>query len=131
MKNKIFHLLLVVLPAAAAVLNGLPKSVRMRFADQDGPFYAYESGFSMIPVGYANWGHMLAGIAACVLAVLALAYFFRPQDKLRKVMTGISIAAATVLMLCMLLFGSGTLYSWAVAVLLIAEWLLLRQKKAL
>lgn len=125
MKNLISHLLLVVLPAAAAVLNGLPKSVRMRFADQDGPFYAYESGFSMIPVGYANWGHMLSGIGACILLVLALVYFFRPQDKLRKVMTGISITATAVLVLCMVLFGSGTLYSWAVAVLLAAEAMLL------
>ena len=125
MKNLISHLLLVVLPAAAAVLNGLPESVRMRFADQDGPFYAYESGFSMIPVGYANWGHMLSGIGACILLVLALVYFFRPQDKLRKVMTGISITATAVLVLCMVLFGSGTLYSWAVAVLLAAEVMLL------
>ena len=125
MKNIISHLLLVVLPAAAAVLNGLPKSVRMRFADQDGPFYAYESGFSMIPVGYANWGHMLSGIGACILLVLALVYFFRPQDKLRKVMAGISITATAVLVLCMVLFGSGTLYSWAVAILLAAEAMLL------
>ena len=125
MKNIFSHLLLVVLPAAAAVLNGLPESVRMRFADQDGPFYAYESGFSMIPVGYANWGHMLSGIGACILLVLALVYFFRPQDKLRKVMTGISITATAVLVLCMVLFGSGTLYSWAVAILLAAEALLL------
>ena len=125
MKNLISHLLLVVLPAAAAVLNGLPESVRMRFADQDGPFYAYESGFSMIPVGYANWGHMLSGIGACILLVLALVYFFRPQDKLREVMTGISITATAVLVLCMVLFGSGTLYSWAVAILLAAEAMLL------
>lgn len=125
MKKKVSHLLLVVLPAAAAVLNGLPKSVRMRFADQDGPFYAYESGFSMIPVGYANWGHMLSGIGACILLVLALVYFFRPQDKLRKVMTGISITATAVLVRCMVLFGSGTLYSWAVAILLAAEAMLL------
>lgn len=125
MKNLISHLLLVVLPAAAAVLNGLPKSVRMRFVDQNGPFYAYESGFSMIPVGYANWGHMLSGIGTCILLVLALVYFFRPQDKLRKVMTGISITATAVLVLCMVLFGSGTLYSWAVAILLAAEAMLL------
>lgn len=125
MKKLISHLLLVVLPAAAAVLNGLPKSVRMRFADQDGPFYAYESGFSMIPVGYANWGHMLSGIGACILLVLALVYFFRPQDKLRKVMADISITATAVLVLCMVLFGSGTLYSWAVAILLAAEAMLL------
>ena len=125
MKKLISHLLLVVLPAAAAVLNRLPESVRMRFADQDGPFYAYESGFSMIPVGYANWGHMLSGIGACILLVLALVYFFRPQDKLRKVMTGISITATAVLVLCMVLFGSGTLYSWAVAILLAAEAMLL------
>ncbi len=125
MKNLISHLLLVVLPAAVAVLNGLPKSVRMRFADQDGPFYAYESGFSMIPVGYANWGHMLSGIGTCILLVLALVYFFRPQDKLRKVMTDISITATAVLVLCMVLFGSGTLYSWAVAILLAAEAMLL------
>lgn len=125
MKKLISHLLLVVLPAAAAVLNRLPESVRMRFADQDGPFYAYESGFSIIPVGYANWGHMLSGIGACILLVLALVYFFRPQDKLRKVMTGISITATAVLVLCMVLFGSGTLYSWAVAILLAAEAMLL------
>ena len=125
MKKLISHLLLVVLPAAAAVLNRLPESVRMRFADQDGPFYAYESGFSMIPVGYANWGHMLSGLGACILLVLALVYFFRPQDKLRKVMTGISITATAVLVLCMVLFGSGTLYSWAVAILLAAEAMLL------
>ena len=125
MKKLISHLLLVVLPAAAAVLNGLPKSVRMRFVDQNVPFYAYESGFSMIPVGYANWGHMLSGIGTCILLVLALVYFFRPQDKLRKVMAGISITATAVLVLCMVLFGSGTLYSWAVAVLLAAEAMLL------
>lgn len=123
--NPIRKLLPVVVPVMAAVLNGLPNSVRMRFANPEVPFYVYESGFSMVPVGYANWGHMLAGIAACVLAVLAIVYCIRPSGRLAKGMRILSIAAAAVLILCMVLFGSGTLYSWAVAVLLAAEALLL------
>lgn len=122
-------LLFVALPVMAAVLNGLPGSVRMRFASPEGPFYVYESGFSMIPVGYANWGHMLSGIGACTLAVLAIVYSLRPSEKLAKGMRILSIVAAAVGVLCMVMFGSGTLYSWAVAALLAVQWLLLRQEK--
>lgn len=124
--KKMKNLLLIALPAAAAVLNGFPNSVRMRFADPDGSFYAYESGFSMLPVGYANWGHMLAGIGACILVVLAILHFFRPSDKLDRGMVTISIAAAVILTLCMVMFGSGTIYSWSVAILLALDAMMLK-----
>ena len=117
-------LLLVAFPVMAALLNGVPRSVRMRFASPEGPFYVYESGFSMIPVGYANWGHMLAGIGACILAVLAIVYCLRPSDSLVKGLRIVSIVAAVILVLCMVMFGSETPYSWAIAVLLAAEVLL-------
>ena len=120
--------LLVVFPVMAALLNGLPNAVRMRFGSPEGPYYVYESGFSMVPVGYGNWGHMLAGIGACILAVLAVVYCLRPSEKLAKGMRILSITAAAVGVLCMVMFGSGTVYSWSAAVLLAVQWLLLRQK---
>ena len=121
--------LLILLPAVSAVLNGMPGSVRMKFADQDGPFYAFESGYSMIPVGYANWGHMLAGIASCILVLLAAVRFLRSSEKLNNWMFGLSAAAAGILTVCMLFFSSGTVYSWMMLVFLLAEALLIWRER--
>ena len=122
--KKILKILLIVLPVVAVFLNALPNSVRMRFADQGGPFYSYESGFSIIPVGYANWGHMLAGIAAVVVTVLAIICMVRKSEKLVRIMFGLALTGSIILVLCMLLFGSGTIYSWLMAAALAAETLL-------
>ena len=131
MKNrKLMNMLLIILPLGAVLLNPLPDSVRMRFADQDGPFYSYESGFSLIPVGYANWGHMLAGIGAGMLAVLAVICWLHGSEKGYGRIFGLALAAAIILVLCMLLFGSGTVYSWQMAAALAAEALLAYRMKA-
>ena len=83
----------------------------------------------MIPVGYANWGHMLAGIASCILVLLAAVRFLRSSEKLNNWMFGLSAAAAGILTVCMLFFSSGTVYSWMMLVFLLAEALLIWRER--
>lgn len=67
--KKVLQFFLVLMPAVAVVLNALPSAVQMNWM---GGHSTYCSGFSMLPVGYANWGPMIAGIGAIVLCVLGV-----------------------------------------------------------
>ena len=118
MKNrKLMNILSVIVPMAAAVLNAMPNAVKMNWF---GGYTTFCSGFSMIPVGYAIWGPMLAGLSAIGVCVLAVFCVFRESAPRKKWMLGLSVFAA-VMSVTPLLFGSLTLTGGAVAALMAAE----------
>lgn len=118
MKKKIIcDLSLLLLPAVAVIFNALPNAVRMNWM---GDYTTYCSGFSLIPVGYANYCPMLSGIGAIVLCILALVRMKRNARKLNRVMCVIGLFSAV---LCVLpaLFGGITRCAIAMAICLISE----------
>lgn len=128
MKNrKLMNVLLILLPVAAVVLTALPSCVQMRFAapDPEPAYIEYCSGFSMLPVGYGNWSHMLAGILSGVLAVLAIIRCFRASEKADGWIRGLSAVAASFPVLASVLYHSMTPVSWVIAALLFAETVLI------
>ena len=67
--------LLIFCPWAALVLELLPFGVVMRFGPSpDEVVYETCSYFSLLPVGYANFGPFLTAIATVLLCVLMLCY---------------------------------------------------------
>lgn len=132
MKNrKPANLLLIILSVAEVVLTAVPGFVRMRFAapDPEPAYIEYCSGFSMLPVGYGNWGPMLAGVFSCITVVLAVIHWFRSTERAENWMLGLSAAGAGILTATSLLFGTGTVFSWIVAALLVIEALIVYQMK--
>ena len=126
-KEKYIHLLSLILSIAAVVFNAMPNCVLMRFMgdpDLGTYFYSYHSGFSMLPVGYAIWGGMLAGIGAGLLAVLSLIGLFRDSRQLRKWQLGTALASLASI-LSLLFFGSMTYISGMIAVIFASETVLL------
>lgn len=86
--KRVFETSLILLPAAAVVLNALPNAVRMNWM---GGYTTFCSGFSMLPVGYANWGPMMAGIGAIVLLVLGIIRAVTGNKRVTKWICGVSI----------------------------------------
>jgi len=124
MKNeKLQKLLMIALPLAAAVLTALPQYVKMRFAAPapEPPYITYCSGFSLLPMGYGNWGPILAGIFSCVLVILTVVHCFFSCKKLENWILGLAVAGAGILTATSLLFGSGTVLSWLVVAALAAQ----------
>ena len=123
-KKKLWNFLLILLPLAAAVLNALPNAVRLNFATPEKVLPSYFSGYSPVPVGYACWGAMLAGIGAIVLTVMGIIAAVTDNGKLRGWIQGVAVAAA-LMGLTMLPMGNMTLVGWLVTGLLAAEALLI------
>ncbi len=86
--KKILQFFLVLLPVVAVVLNALPSAVQMNWM---GGYTTYCSGFSMLPVGYANWGPMIAGIGAVVLCVLGIICAVTQSKRAARWIRGLSI----------------------------------------
>ena len=75
MKNKkFFSVLLVILPAIAAILTAMPGAVVMRFYAGPGNDYFLRevSGFARVLIGYAQPFPFLAGTSAIVTVIFAL-----------------------------------------------------------
>ena len=126
-KGKFLHTVSLVLSIAAVILNAMPNCVLMRFMGDPAEgsyFYNYCSGFSMLPVGYAIWGAMLAGIGAGLLAVLSLIGLFRDGQELRRWQLGTAVMSL-VSILSLLFFGSMTYISGIIAVIFASETVLL------
>ena len=125
MKNrKVLYVIVMILSAAAAILNAAPNAVLMRFADENGVLCKYVSGFSMLPVGYGIWGAMAAGIGSVILFLLGIAGMVRGGGALGKWMFGIC-AFSLLMRLTLLLFGSMTMMGVLICVLLASETVLL------
>ena len=122
-KERFVHLVLAILGVSAVILNAMPNCVLMRFASDPwlvGPglsYYEYCSGFSLLPVGYAIWGAMLAGIGAASLTILSCVGMIWDGTVLRKWQTAIAIISL-LMILSLLLVGSMTLISGIIAVIL-------------
>lgn len=80
MKKKAIFLMTLLLPATAVILNALPGSVRMNWM---GGYTTTCSGFSLLPMGYGNWGPMLSGVGAAVLCILAIIREKFPKNPFR------------------------------------------------
>ncbi|MBQ8237299.1 MAG: hypothetical protein IJZ39_04025 [Oscillospiraceae bacterium] len=122
MKNKkLTNTLLYILPAVAAVLNALPWCVRLQFASgPDESFYEFFSGYSLIPVGYGMWSHMLAGVFGVILLAMGLLHARSENARLRKWMLTVAIVAL-LMSVTPLTFGTATAVSTLVALALGAE----------
>ena len=119
-KTKLYDVLAVLIPVGAVVLNALPNAVMMKWM---GGYTTYCSGFSFLPVGYAIWGPMLAGVAAIVVCLLALVRLLRKKTGKSSWMVGLS-AFSALMALSTLLFDSMTVIGGLVAVLMALECLL-------
>lgn len=119
--KKLFPVLLILLPLLAAVLNALPNAVRLNWMDG---YTTYCSGYSLLPVGYAVWGPMGAGIGAIVLTVLGVVSALKKDEKLMNAMFTIAVIAA-LLALSAALFRNMTLTGGIITALLTADAVLL------
>ena len=120
-KKKLTHIALYVLPALAAVLNALPWCVRLQFAaGPDDIIFEFFSGYSLIPVGYGMWSHMIAGICAVILVVIGLIHARTEAPRLLKWMLSISIVGL-MMSVSPLALGTATAVSTLVALTLGAE----------
>lgn len=126
MKNRKFvNIILIILPVAAVVLNALPNTVKM---DWFGGYTTYSSGFSTLPIGYAIWGPMLAGVSAGVVGILGVYWAMKRNSKSMKWMTGLS-AFAALMSLTPLMTGDLTVIGGAITVLMALETALLLYMK--
>lgn len=123
--KKLTNIALYVLPALAAVLNALPGCVRLQFAaGPDDIIFEFFSGYSLIPVGYGMWSHMLAGVFGIALLAMGLIHARNENVRLRKWM--MTVAVVAVLMgVTPLAFGTATAVSTLVALALGAEAVIL------
>lgn len=123
-KRKILNSLLMILPLIAVLLTNQPNCVMMKFAAPypEQAHIEYCSGFSMLPVGYGNWGPMLTGIISLVLEILGVLHYH--GNDVRKWMRGISVAAV-LLSLVSLIFGSMTFISWCISAALLINTVLI------
>ena len=127
-KARFIHLVSAVLGVAIVILNATPNCVLMRFmgdpAYGDAYYYSYHSGFSLVPVGYAVWGAMLAGIGSGVLTLLSLVGIFRDSTRLRRWQLAVTIGSLLAV-LSLLIVGSMTYISGIISVILASEAVLL------
>lgn len=115
--RKVLKCLLIVLPALAAVLNGVPESHCMRFfAGENGYFYEYVSGYDPILMGYGNFGPMLTGVLSIVFAVLELLRWNREP----YAHANIALVAAFGASVMHIGLVDRTPWNWAVSGLLLA-----------
>ena len=119
-KRKLCDLLAVALPGAAAILNALPSAVKLKFSDPYDVIISYFSGYSMVPVGYACWGAMAAGVGSILLTVLGAVGLVKKSETLTKWMFGIAVVSL-VMRLTTALMGNMTLIGGIISVLLGAE----------
>ena len=128
-KCNLTSFLLVFLSAVAATLNALPNAVKLNFAaSPEEIITSYFSGYSLVPVGYAVWGAMAAGIGAIALTLLGIAGAVKWNAELRKWMLWIAVVSV-VMSMTTLLFGAMTAIGGVITVLLAVEAVLLYFRK--
>lgn len=119
--RKKITILLIVLSAAAFLLTLHPKSVAMRFAGgPDEPFYDWFRYWSLVPMGYGNWGPIITGICTVLSAVLAAVQLITGKAKLYRWIRNCGIAAVIGNTISLLLFGTMTIFGIGVLILMAA-----------
>lgn len=92
------RLLLLIMPVVALVLELLPVSAVLRFANPEGePWVSKFSYFDLTPFGYANFGPFITGILTCVLIVLLVMYTIKGNPRVlaaAKVVVWLAIVAS-------------------------------------
>ena len=102
---KLKKTLFVILPLVALILELLPYGVVLNFANPEGePWRRTYSYFSMMPVGYANFGPLITAILTCVLLVLVVIYLFKSRKGLNTAILNVA-GFATATSLLPLMFG--------------------------
>lgn len=123
MKKRLF---LLIFPAIAILLELLPQSVVMNFADFDAEtgninvIKNYYSYFDMMPFGYGDFFPLICAVLTCVILLLAVVYAFTGKYVILNIMSGVSIAAVIVSVLP-ILFRSYTLIGIGITLVLAAE----------
>ena len=101
------RLLLLIFPVVTFILELLPVSAVLRFANPEGePWVAKYSYFDPTPFGYANFGPMITAVLTCVLIVLLVIYAVKGN---KKVLAAVKMVLwlAIVASLSPLFFGVG------------------------
>ena len=111
----------LVLMAAVVILELLPYSTVLSFANPDGePFRETFSYFSLTPFGYANFGPFLTAVLSVVILLHILVSVLFKTDKLWK---GVKVEAAIASVLSLLPIAYGFEYytgiGFAITVLLV------------
>lgn len=110
--------LLALLPAAVLALGALPNSVVMRFANYQGePYMRFYPYYSLMPLGYGNWGPMLTMVLSAVLLLACLWNAIKPSRPRQK-LTALLALVALLASLLNLLFQEMTPIGWIISLLL-------------
>ena len=92
------RLLLLIFPVIALVLEIIPTSAVLRFANPEGePWVSTYSYFDLTPFGYANFGPFITAVLTCALIVLLVIYAINGNLKLltaARIVAWISIVAS-------------------------------------
>ncbi len=92
------RLLLLIFPVVTLILELLPVSAVLRFANPEGePWVRKFSYFDLTPFGYANFGPFLTAILTCVLIVLLVIYAIKGNRKIlaaAKIVLWITVVAS-------------------------------------
>ena len=98
------RLLLLIFPVITLVLELIPTSAVLRFANPEGePWVRKYSYFDLTPFGYANFGPFITAVLTCVLIVLLVIYAIKGNRKILAAAKMLTIAAS----LSPMLFGMG------------------------
>ena len=99
--------LLLIFPVITLILELLPVSAVLRFANPEGePWVRKYSYFDLTPFGYANFGPFITAVLTCVLIVLFVIYAINGNRKIlvaAKMVLWLTIVAS----LSPLFFGVG------------------------
>ncbi len=110
--------LLPLLPVAVLALGALPNSVSMRFANYQGePYVRFYSFYSLMPLGYGNWGPMLTMALSSVLLAVCIWNAIKPSRPRLK-LTALLALIALLASLLNLLFQEMTPIGWIISLLL-------------
>ena len=84
-----------MMPIAALILELLPNGVVLRFANPEGePWVKTYSHFNVTPLGYANFGPLIAAVLTCMLLLLVVIYLIKPRKGLNTAIMNVSGFAA-------------------------------------
>ncbi len=117
---------LLIFPVIAILLELLPQSVVMNFADYDAEtgtvsvIKNYYSYFDTLPFGYGDFFPLICAALTCIILLLAVIYTFTGKFTLLNVIFGLSIAAVIVSVLP-ILFKSYTIIGIGISLMLAAE----------
>lgn len=110
-----------VLSAAAFLLTLHPRGVAMRFAGgPDETFYDWFCYWSLIPMGYGNWGPIITAVCTALSTVLAAVQRITGKLKLYRWLRNCGIVAVIGNTLSLMLFGTMTVFGIVILILMAA-----------